>query len=278
MLTRSWRRFRSPAAWTLVLVLGAPMLAEAQQSGLFPLAPIRRQRVPCPMEDPVYGLYRQEYFGYHPTCWRRFPAGWGCPSPEAPNVVAAFDPKQGGRKRDEPPPVNREEPGALDEPGMEAPPLPGGPGGNALPPVPPGDRSPFDLDTRPDNAAPPLRPGGARPGGERPGGERPAPPPANSPLELPPPAGAEKAEDAPPPAGPAPTGRIDSPAPAGPENAPLLALPDPVPAPAPAAPPTLTAPSAPAQPGPAVYMPQAPVQAPRRTSMLGGLFNGLRRR
>jgi hypothetical protein len=74
----------------LVVVLGAPALVEAQQSGLFPNASIRRERVPCPHEDPVYRLYRHEYFGYHPTCWRRFPAGWGCPSPEAPNVAQAF--------------------------------------------------------------------------------------------------------------------------------------------------------------------------------------------
>src|SRR5262249_28822530 len=64
--------------------------AQAQQTGLFPLAPIRRQRVPCDQEDPVYKLYKQQYFGYHPTCWRRFPGGWGCPSPEAPNREQSF--------------------------------------------------------------------------------------------------------------------------------------------------------------------------------------------
>ena len=90
MLINSRRRFRSPAAWALVVVFGAPALVEAQQSGLFPNAPINRERVPCPHEDPVYRLYRHQYFGYHPTCWRRFPEGWGCPSPEAPNVAQAF--------------------------------------------------------------------------------------------------------------------------------------------------------------------------------------------
>ena len=74
----------------LTMSLIAPSLAEAQQSGLFPNIGVRRQRVPCAAEDPVYKLYRHEYFGYHPTCWRRFPAGWGCPSPEAPNAAAAF--------------------------------------------------------------------------------------------------------------------------------------------------------------------------------------------
>ena len=90
MLINSRRRLRSPAAWALVVVLGVPALVEAQQSGLFPNAPIDRERVPCPHEDPVYRLYRHQYFGYHPTCWRRFPEGWGCPSPEAPNVAQAF--------------------------------------------------------------------------------------------------------------------------------------------------------------------------------------------
>src|SRR4051794_38299579 len=91
VLTNTWRRLRAPVAWAFAIVLGVPMLAEAQQGGLFPLAPShRRPRVPCEMEDPVYGLYRNEYYGYHPTCWRRFPAGWGCPTPEAPNAVAEF--------------------------------------------------------------------------------------------------------------------------------------------------------------------------------------------
>ena len=41
-----------------------------------------RERPPCPEEDPVYKYYKQQYFGYHYTCWRPFPAGWGCPSKE----------------------------------------------------------------------------------------------------------------------------------------------------------------------------------------------------
>src|SRR5438105_15280655 len=80
MLKRTWRRSSSPAVWAVALVLGAPALVRAQTQ-LFPLAPIQRQRVPCPLEDPVYGLYRHQYYGYFPTCWRQFPPGWGCPSP-----------------------------------------------------------------------------------------------------------------------------------------------------------------------------------------------------
>ena len=40
---------------------------------------------PCRQELPVFHAYRHQFYGYHPTCWRRFPPGWGCPSPEAPN-------------------------------------------------------------------------------------------------------------------------------------------------------------------------------------------------
>jgi hypothetical protein len=59
MRTRTRRRWSWPAAGVLAIVVGAPTLAHAQQGGLFPLAPIRRERVPCPMEDPVYKLYRR---------------------------------------------------------------------------------------------------------------------------------------------------------------------------------------------------------------------------
>ena len=45
---KTWRGFRTPAAWAFAIALGAPIVAEAQQGGLFPLAPIRREgrRVP----------------------------------------------------------------------------------------------------------------------------------------------------------------------------------------------------------------------------------------
>lgn len=75
-------------ALTLVMLTAAVGLsgrAEAQQTGLFPLAPIRRQRVPCDREDPTYKIYKSQYFGYHPTCWQKFPSGWGCPSREGPD-------------------------------------------------------------------------------------------------------------------------------------------------------------------------------------------------
>ena len=130
----------------LTLSLIAPSLAEAQQSGLFPNMGVRRGRVPCAAEDPVYKLYRHEYFGYHPTCWRRFPAGWGCPSPEAPNAAAAFK----AFPRDTPPPIAPEDGGDGVGPadGGNMGTKPGLPNPTDLP-LPDGDASPFDLDNKP---------------------------------------------------------------------------------------------------------------------------------
>lgn len=89
MGTMRRRRWQTPALWAMALILGLPALADAQ---LFPRLPLhKRQKPPCDQEPPVYGLYRQQYYGYFPTCWRRFPPGWGCPSPEAPNVPALME-------------------------------------------------------------------------------------------------------------------------------------------------------------------------------------------
>jgi hypothetical protein len=85
MRTDSRRRGGWLVLAVMTVAVSYPGLALAQQTGLFPNAPIRRQRPQCDQEDPVYKIYKQQYFGYHPTCWRRFPDGWGCPSPEAPD-------------------------------------------------------------------------------------------------------------------------------------------------------------------------------------------------
>src|SRR4051794_33602426 len=79
-------RSRATALLFLTICLGAPSLASAQ---LLPNLPIRRQRPPCEMENPQYKMIRQEYWGHYPTCWRRFPPGWGCPSPEVENWAQA---------------------------------------------------------------------------------------------------------------------------------------------------------------------------------------------
>ncbi len=90
MRTKSRKRYRSLALAVFAGVVFLPELAQAQQTGLFPLAPIRRQRPPCDQEDPVYKTYKQKYFGYHPTCWEPFPKDWGCRSNERADAAKAF--------------------------------------------------------------------------------------------------------------------------------------------------------------------------------------------
>lgn len=56
--------------------------AEAQ---LFPNMWIRRQRPDPSSESPIYKMNRDQFYGLHPTEWRRFPTGWGLTNPEAIN-------------------------------------------------------------------------------------------------------------------------------------------------------------------------------------------------
>ncbi|WP_143206292.1 hypothetical protein [Singulisphaera sp. GP187] len=247
--------------------MGAPMLAEAQQGGLFPLAPIKRQRVPCNQENPVYGLYRHEYFGYHPTCWRKFPAGWGCPSPEAPDAAASFQ----KRPRDPAMPLTPDDfggPGRDREPmGGEEPEGPAGPDDTNLPPLPQGGvRRPFQIDRdKPDSGPAPRQ---APPAG-----------PNTNPLDLlaPPATGpAERSSNPPMPDLPPVTESADPAAGSGPVESPLLALPDPADsAPANRVQGSLTAPNPAIGPGASNFSQPAPRQAPRRVSLLGGLFGGM---
>jgi hypothetical protein len=141
---------RGSHALTMVVLTAAVSLSgrvEAQQTGLFPLAPIRRQRVPCDREDPTYKIYKQQYFGYHPTNWRTFPPGWGCPSSEAPDRAKSLKEFRAGNEpegpgpevtpgQDQRPPLNRRQdipelPPERD-PFLDNPPAGGMP--NALPP------------------------------------------------------------------------------------------------------------------------------------------------
>jgi len=272
MLTITWRRLRSPAAWAFILVMSAPMLAEAQQGGLFPLAPIRRERVPCEMENPIYGLYRNEYFGYHPTCWRRFPSGWGCPSPEAPNAAASFK----ERPRDPaslPPPLGDEDPGMdlgdpLDSDGGEG----MRPDENQLPDLPAvpegGARSPFPTDTGPERAPEPRR-------------EAPAENPRN-PLDLlPPPEEVPANRPASPAAAEVTPDESQVLPPLSYRNSyqPELAVKDPTARPVSM---TRSTPgyrtnSSPSPSRSARSSSEVPAQAPRRTGLFGGLFGGLNR-
>jgi hypothetical protein len=167
MRTTSWIRGCGLVLAVLTLIVSMPELARAQQAGLFPLAPIKRQRVPCDQEDPVYKVYKEKYFGYHPSCWRPFPSGWGCPSPEKPDVEKAFRELKLGAGLN-PTTGEPEEMQQGDQPS----------GRPELPPLPAGARSPFDQ---------PVPPGGDRPAnpatprqGESPF-NAPAAPPANNP-------------------------------------------------------------------------------------------------
>ncbi len=271
MRTQSRRKFGWAMAGALAFIVGAPSLSQAQQTGMFPLAPIRRERVPCQMEDPVYRLYRHEYFGYHPTCWRRFPSGWGCPSPEAPNQAASF--------RELPlekPPADTNPEGQPGPDGMTPPdrgegtPTPGTgprqPAANPLPALPPSatERSPFDLDTKP-NAPQGARPRSLTP----PAPEQPSPPtlgaelpPAREPssTETPAAAGASAATSQP---------NVEQP---------LLALPDPTASNAATTIPTPNAFSGNPDPGPGPQASAPPAQAPRRQGPISSLFNNLLRR
>jgi hypothetical protein len=120
------RRSHGLVLAALTLIVGLAERAQAQQSGLFPLAPIRRQRVPCDQQDPTYKIHKYQYFGYHPTCWKTFPAGWGCPSPEAPDKEASFrkQPFDAGTDLPQSNGENMERP--LDLLPPEVPTLPGG--------------------------------------------------------------------------------------------------------------------------------------------------------
>ena len=181
MRTNSRSRGCGLALAVLTLVVSLPELARAQQTGLFPNMNIRRQRVPCDQEDPIYKVYKHQYYGYHPTCWRPFPNGWGCPSREAPNREQSFKeiPLQAGERLpslDQPGTDEMTPPPATTRPGMPA--LPGGarspfeeePG--APPAAPRGgqnprqapQRDPFELDNKPDAPAAPA-PGQSRPPG-----------------------------------------------------------------------------------------------------------------
>jgi hypothetical protein len=168
MRTKSRSRRRGLVLAALTLIVSMPELARAQQSGLFPLAPIKRQRVPCDQEDPVYKIYKEKYFGYHPTCWRPFPTGWGCPSPEKPDVEKSFREQKLGA--DAPAGMTEEAPQG-DQPGqrLDVPALPGGGRSPFEQPSPNGDRpanpaaprneprrpaSPFDTPDNPPAAAP----------------------------------------------------------------------------------------------------------------------------
>jgi hypothetical protein len=140
----------SAAAVVVWGMLGHVDLCQAQ---LFPNLPIRREKVPCEQEAPFYKFVRHQYYGYFPTCWRRFPPGWTCPcpNPELPNWEAskAELPLQTDLEYFQGLPGLEEEGMGLEGelgPGLEGPP--------GREPALPRERSPFELDTPPAGAPP----------------------------------------------------------------------------------------------------------------------------
>jgi hypothetical protein len=196
MLTKTKRGRPALVLGVLTVLLSFSGFAQAQQSGLFPNHPIKRHRVPCPNEDPIYKLYRNQYYGYFPTQWRKFPENWNLPSPEGPNTAQAL--------KASPIEETKPSPAAGEGEEMEA---PGERGGQRPLPQPPPEteRSPFEMD-RPEGA------GAAAPGagaaGRPPAVPRGATPPAGagrSPFEMPPDdAGTEPGQAAPGPRVPQP--------------------------------------------------------------------------
>jgi hypothetical protein len=200
MRTKSRNRGRGLVLAVLTLIVNMPELARAQQSGLFPLAPIKRQRVPCDQEDPVYKIYKEKYFGYHPSCWRPFPTGWGCPSPAKQDVEKSFKERKLGMPEDAQPG------GAIGEmPDAEQPSQRPAP-----PALPSRTRSPFDPPVTNGNA--PANPAAPR-----------QDPPARSPFETP-----DKPADQPgaTPAAPREGRARPASAPIGDDGGPLLSAPD----------------------------------------------------
>jgi hypothetical protein len=172
MLTKSRRRRPALALAVFSVLASLTGVAKAQQSGLFPLQPIRRERVPCPNEEPIYKLYRSQYYGYYPTQWRPFPQGWNLSTPETPNPKLEFQ-KNPLQAVEAPPPEEEMQPGAE---------TPAQPGARPTIPNPPAEneRSPFEMD-RPGNAVRPT-PGVGAPA--RPPGTTP-PGPGASPFDMP---------------------------------------------------------------------------------------------
>src|SRR4051812_27232709 len=89
-MTEATRRIPgSSALLAIALIAALPSIGNAQ---LFPNQQIKRQRQACVQEPPFNAHVRRDYFGYYPTCWNRFPAGWACPcpNPELPNAAESF--------------------------------------------------------------------------------------------------------------------------------------------------------------------------------------------
>jgi len=144
--------------WLGLFGLGM-MAGQSAEAQLFPNMWIRRQRPDPSTESPIIKTHRDHYYGFHPTEWNRFPAGWGLTNPEAihrdelmqqvmkevKELDEEFGPGDKNRDRgadDELPPRG----GAGAGRGRDDAP------GNAVPrpvPLPSDTDSPFNLDDKP---------------------------------------------------------------------------------------------------------------------------------
>ena len=171
MVTKSGRRWALAAGLAFAWMLAAPSFAEAQ--GLLPDLPTRfRKKPPCASEPPFYSTVRHQFFGYYPTCWRRFPPGWTCPcpNPELPDFQASLA-KQKLR-------LDSGEGAAGAGAGGDNGAVPGPNDPSASPDLPPADtmdlpdqprgRSPFDTPDPKPATPPPLTPGDDSLDSERP--------------------------------------------------------------------------------------------------------------
>lgn len=151
------RPFLRPAYWALALLIGLSWCSGADAQLLPNAAVHKRQRPPREAEPPMYSQIRQRYWGYYPTCWRKFPDGWCCPNSEKPDVARSF------REIPLVPPENLEgedeegtgedpageEAGAGDE--MNREPTDRGGRDDLAPPPLPERRSPFDPPAEDEN-------------------------------------------------------------------------------------------------------------------------------
>ncbi len=283
MSTLSWRKAGASSALALLLVVALPALAQAQ---LFPNMWIQRERTPCPNEPAFYAHVRHNYYGYFPTCWRKFPEGWACPcpNPEVPDAAASFRDRPRDPKPEPPPPDDLSAPPGGLSPDIGSGPARPRPGADAeMPPLPRGLNDnpliPAPRDTNPP--ANPAQPGRGNQPGQRDPFE-PIPPalPRSSGASSSSPRSPDPAADGPALEQPAaettgvqPTSSNDVLAAAG---DPVLALPDmsgpnDTAAADPTMPPSL-APDA-TTASPAAPTNAAPAQAPRRPGLLSGLLN-----
>ncbi len=110
MRTNSRSRGRGLVLAVLTMVVSLPELAQAQQTGLFPLEPIKPAAGSVRPGRPDLQNLQASVFRLSPDVLAAVPSGWGCPSREAPDREQSFKdiPLQAGDRLE-----------TLDRPGMD---------------------------------------------------------------------------------------------------------------------------------------------------------------